>query len=165
MWQGRRAVATYTLIALVAAVGIGLAIYVVVTNRNATTALDQTLPQMVSDYGANARIVKLDVADDDIGYDVVLPNGSLHHRRYLLSGENRQTDDFTATANGSQLRSARLRLSAIPQRVLDTLLKRVAAPVDSSLWSATLTGQTWTIKTGAATWQARYDGTGLHQLS
>src|SRR6185312_16302996 len=46
--------------------------------------LKETLPQMVSDFGAATQVVEIGVAHDNVDYKVIPRDGQLHIRNYDL---------------------------------------------------------------------------------
>jgi hypothetical protein len=153
-----------------AAVGIYFGVFF---KGGSSYTLQETLPKMVSDFGANARTVEILASTDNVKYEVIGADGLLHTHVYGLeysrvvgggTGKTRKTTNSIRRATAGELRDARVRLGEIAPGVVDKLLARVGFPHQGS--SATLTGDTWTLESGARPfdkYQARYDGTGLRQ--
>jgi hypothetical protein len=136
-------------------------------------SLQETLPQMVSDFGAHARVVELQDSTDDIVFRVIGSDGLLHERDYQLqfsetsdggTGKTRHVSNSESRPSTSDRRHAKVTLGQIPSGIVDKLLSAVGFPKDGS--SATLTGSTWMLESGARPfdkYEARYDGSRLHQ--
>lgn len=140
----------------------------------------ETLPKMVSDFGANARVADIDVSVGDVDavvYQVIGTDGRVHLRDYRLgtfhrhhSGytNNRQIVNSVRDATANDLRNAQVRLGDIRPGVVDELFKKLGFRQFGG--TATLDGRTrtWTLRSDSLArkfdeWEARYDGTGLHQ--
>jgi hypothetical protein len=169
---------------IVGVVVVGFVIWLITFIISNTTAytLQGTLPKMIADFGANARVVKIDVnreeeEDQHVVYDVIGADGQLHQRSYVLSqspSNNGGTDSGTYVRNAvrmptaAELSGAQLHLGQIPAGVVDELYGKVGFPSDDS--HATLTGERWALSTQATSgakffdkYEARYDGRELRQ--
>jgi hypothetical protein len=136
-------------------------------------SLQETLPKMVSAFGSDARAVQILVSSDNVSYEVIARDGLLHRRVYNLlfsrvvrgrTGKSREINDSVRKATASELSEAQLTLGQLAAGVVENLYHRVNFPSQGS--SATLTGETWSIQSGVRPfdkYEARYDGTGLHQ--
>jgi hypothetical protein len=155
-------------------VGAGVGVYFAFFFKGGSPyTLQETLPQMISDYGANARVVQLQDSTDDITYRVLGPDGLLHERDYELqfsrtagggTGKTRHISNSVSKPSASDVSGAQVRLGQISSGIVDKLFSEVRFPSNGS--SATLHGGTWTLESGARPfdrYEARYDGSGLHQ--
>lgn len=155
-------------------VGAGVGIYFAFFFKGGSPyTLQETLPQMISDYGPSARVVQLQDSTDDITYRVIGPDGLLHERDYELqfsrtagggTGMTRHISNSVSKPSASDVSGAQVRLGQISSGIVDKLFLEVGFPSNGS--SATLHGDTWTLESGARPfdrYEARYDGTGLHQ--
>jgi len=133
----------------------------------------ETLPGMVSSFGADARVVQILVSSDNVAYEVITRDGRLHKRVYNLqssrvvgggTGNTRKVENVVRNPTASERRRARVTLGELAPGVVDALYHRVNFPNQGS--SATLTGETWVLQSGARAfdqYEARYDGTRLLQ--
>jgi hypothetical protein len=134
----------------------------------------ETLPHVVSDFGANARVADIRVSADDVVYEVMTSDGLVHVRDYHLADRPaesnsgrphyRQIRNSVRDTTAADLRNAQLRLGDIPPGVVAKLF--VQLRYSQSAGNATLEGKTWTLESDARLfdqYEARYDGTGLHQ--
>ena len=173
MGWGRTSVRNVAFTAL-GLVGGGVGIYFAFFFKGGSPyTLQETLPEMISDYGRNARVVELQDSTDDIVYRVIASDGLLHERDYELqfsetsnggTGMTRHTSNSVSKPSASDVSSAQVRLGQISSGIVDKLLSEVGFPSNGS--SATLDGDTWTLESGARPfdkYEARYDGSGLHQ--
>jgi len=73
--------------------------------------LQETLPKMVSDFGARARVVQISVSSQNVDYQVIPADGQLHIRNYdIVSFEesagvtayNRKVTNVVRTATPRQ---------------------------------------------------------------
>jgi hypothetical protein len=164
-------------IASVAAGGCGL---VGGNSSDPPYTFQETLPKMVSDFGASARVADIDVSVGDVDavvYAVIGTDGRVHMRDYRLgtfhrhhSGftNNRQIVNSVRAATANDLRNAQVRLGDIPPGVVDKLFRKLGFRRFGG--SAMLDGRTgtWTLSSDELSreydkWEARYDGAGLHQ--
>jgi hypothetical protein len=158
-------------VALVAAL-IGVAILVQLTvgpnGGLKPYGLKETLPEMVSSFGANARVVEIIVDDSGAYYQVIGADHRLHIRDYGIveseieagtEGYNRKTTNFVRAPTAAESRGAVLTLAQVDPDVGDRLYSKVGFPHQGS--SATLTGRSWFLESGAHTehrYVAQYDG-------
>jgi hypothetical protein len=131
--------------------------------------LQETLPQMVSSFGANARVVEISVGSSGVYYQVIGADRRLHIRDYSIveseieaatTGFNRKTSNFVRAPTARESRSAVLTLGQIDPSAVDSLYSKVGFPRQGS--SATLTGRSWFLVSGAHPehrYVAAYDGT------
>jgi hypothetical protein len=137
-------------------------------------SVQDTLPHVVSDFGANARVADIRVnGANDILYEIMATNGLVHVRDYRLSyvrlqhsgrTHYRHVVNFVRDATALDLRNAQVRLGDIPSGVVAKVFARLRFAPDAA--SATLEGKTWTLSSDTSVfnrYQARYDGTRLHQ--
>jgi hypothetical protein len=130
--------------------------------------LQETLPQMVATFGANARVVEIIVGSSGTYYQVIGADRQLHVRDYSIVeseidagtyGYNRKTSDFVRAPTGGETHSAVLTLGQIDPGVVDRLYDKVGFPRQGS--SATLTARSWFLESGAQPehrFLAAYDG-------
>jgi hypothetical protein len=135
--------------------------------------LQETLPQMVASFGANARVVEIIVGSSGVYYQVIGADGQLHIRDYSIIeseidagtyGYNRKTSTFVRAPTAAESRSAVLTLGQVDPGVVDSLYRRVGFPRQGS--SATLTGRSWFLESGAQPehrFVAAYSGGGLQR--
>jgi hypothetical protein len=152
---------------LVAVALVGLVVYLVANPVDTTSPLNQTLPQTVSTFGVGARVVELVVGNDYVHYQLIPADGHLHRRDdYIAGDQGWSVQGSVRGATATERQDAQLRLGDVPRRVVDKLYSRLGIGVHDTFSTATLTGDTWTIKRGfgdSDLWQARYDGSGLRQ--
>lgn len=163
------------LVALTAAV-TGVAIVLGAADPNGGLkpyGLQETLPKMVSSFGANARVVKIIVGSSGVYYQVIGSDHRLHIRDYSIvqseieagtTGYNRKTSDFARAPTSAESRSAVLTLSQLDPSAVDGLYGKVGFPREGS--SATLTGRSWFLESGAQPehrFVAAYNGSGLQR--
>jgi hypothetical protein len=169
---------------IVAVLVVGFVIWLITFIISNTTAytLQGTLPKMIADFGANARVVEIDLdreedKDQHVLYDVIGADGQLHQRSYVLSQSptnNGGTGSGTYVRNAvrmptaAELSGAQLHLGQIPPGVVDELYGKVGFPSNDS--HITLTGETWALSTQETSgdkffdrYEARYDGSELRQ--
>jgi hypothetical protein len=169
---------------IVAVAVVGFVIWFITFIISNTTAytLQATLPKMIADFGANARVVRIDVnreedEDQHVLYEVIGADGRLHQRSYVLSqsptgdggtGSGTYVRNAVRMPTAAEVRGARLHLGQIPPGVVDELYGKVGFPSTDS--HATLTGETWALSTQEASgakfsdkYEARYDGSELRQ--
>jgi hypothetical protein len=112
--------------------------------------LRETLPEMVSSFGANARVVEIVVDDSGSYYQVIGADHRLHIRDYAIAeseiearteGYNRKTTNFVRAPTAAESRGAVLTLAQVDPGVVDELYSKVGFPHQGS--SATLTGRSW----------------------
>lgn len=135
--------------------------------------LQDTLPQMVASFGANARVVEIIVGSSGVYYQVIGADRQLHIRDYAIVeseidagtyGYNRKTSNFVRAPTASESRSAVLTLRQVDPGVVDRLYSKVGFPRQGS--SATLTGRSWFLASGAQPehrFVAAYSGTGVQR--
>jgi len=118
--------------------------------------LHETLPEMVSSFGASARVVEIIVDDSGAYYQVIGADHRLHIRDYAIveseieagtEGYNRKTTNFVRAPTTAESRGAVLTLAQVDPGVVDTLYSKVGFPHQGS--SATLTGRSWFLESGA----------------
>jgi len=118
--------------------------------------LHETLPEMVSSFGANARVVEIIVDDSGAYYQVIGSDHRLHIRDYAIveseieagtQGYNRKTTNFVRAPTAAESHSAALTLAQVDPDVVDRLYGKVGFPHQGS--SATLTGRAWFLESGA----------------
>jgi len=130
--------------------------------------LQETLAQMVSSFGPNARVVEIIVGSSGIYYQVIGADHQLHIRDYSIAeseieagteGFNRKTTNDVRAPTAAESRSAVVTLGQLDPGVVDSLYSKVGFPRQGS--SATLTGRSWFLQSGAQTGQrfvAAYNG-------
>jgi hypothetical protein len=135
--------------------------------------LQETLPQMVASFGANARVVEISVGSSGVYYQVIGADRQLHTRDYEIvqseieagtTGYNRKTSNFVRAPTAAELHNAMLTLSQINPGVVDRLYSKLGFPRVGS--GATLTGRSWFLESGAQTghqFVAAYGGGGLQR--
>ena len=120
--------------------------------------LQETLPEMVASFGANAHVVEIIVGSSGVYYQVIGADRQLHTRDYTIVesevdagtyGYNRKTRNFVRAPTTSESRSAVLTLGQVDPGVVDRLYSKVGFPRQGS--SATLTGRSWFLESGAQT--------------
>jgi hypothetical protein len=118
--------------------------------------LQETLPKVVSSFGANARVVKIIVDSSGIYYQVIAADHRLHIRDYSIAqseieagttGYNRKTSNFVRAPTAAESGSAVLTLSQLDPSAVDSLYSKVGFSREGS--SATLTGRSWFLASGA----------------
>ena len=118
--------------------------------------LKETLPEMVSSFGANARVVEVIVDSSGAYYQVIGADHQLHIRDYAIveseisagtEGYNRKTTNFVRAPTAAESRGAVLTLAQLDPGVVDRLYGKVGFPHQGS--SATLTGRSWFLQSGA----------------
>ncbi|MGZ6559324.1 MAG: hypothetical protein ACXVH1_07120 [Solirubrobacteraceae bacterium] len=118
--------------------------------------LQDTLPQTVASFGANARVVEIIVGSSGVYYQVIGADRQLHLRDYMIAeseidagtyGYNRKTRNFVRAPTAAESRSAMLTLGQLDPRAVDRLYSKVGFPRQGS--SATLTGRSWFLESGA----------------
>lgn len=118
--------------------------------------LKETLPEMVSSFGANARVVEVIVDSSGAYYQVIGADHQLHIRDYAIveseisagtEGYNRKTTNFVRAPTAAESRGAVLTLAHLDAGVVDRLYGKVGFPHQGS--SATLTGRSWFLQSGA----------------
>jgi hypothetical protein len=135
--------------------------------------LQETLPQMVAAFGANARVVEIIVGSSGVYYQVIGADRRLHIRDYSIAeseieagtyGYSRKTRNFVRALTAAESRSAVLTLGQIDPGVVDSLYRTVGFPRQGS--SATLTGRSWFLESGAQPehrFVAAYTGGGVRR--
>jgi hypothetical protein len=135
--------------------------------------LQETLPQMVASFGANARVVEVIVGSSGVYYQVIGADRHLHIRDYSIVeseidagtyGYNRKTRNFVRAPTAAESRSAVLTLGQVDPGVVDSLYSKVGFPRQGS--SATLTGRSWFLESGAQPehrFVAAYSGAGVQR--
>ena len=130
--------------------------------------LHETLPQMVSSFGPNARVVEIIVGSSGIYYQVIGADHQLHIRDYTIAeseidagteGFNRKTTNDVRAPTVAESRGAVVTLGQLDPGVVDALYRKVGFPRQGS--SATLTGRSWFLESGAHTghrFVAAYNG-------
>jgi hypothetical protein len=159
------------LVALTAA-ATGVAILLGATDPNGGLkpyGLQQTLPQMVSSFGSNARIVEIIVGSSGVYYQVIGADRRLHIRDYSIvesevdaatTGFNHKTGNYVRAPTAGESRSAVLTLGQIDPSAVDSLYSKVGFSRQGS--GATLTGRSWFLASGAHPehrYVAAYNGT------
>ena len=135
--------------------------------------LQETLPEMVASFGANARVVEIIVDDSGVYYQVIAADRRLHIRDYSIVeseveagtyGYNRKTSNFVRAPTAAESRSAGLTLGQVDPGVVDSLFSKVGFPRQGS--GATLTGRSWFLDSGAQPehrFVAAYTGGGVQR--
>jgi len=157
-----------------ALVGGGIGIYFAYFFKGGSPySFRETLPQMVSSFGADARVVQIQVSSDNVDYQVITRNSQLRDRAYILrlsrvqgggTGNTREVENSARAPTAREQREARVTLSQLAPGVVESMYREVNFPSQGS--SATLSGETWLLQSGARPfdrYEARYDGTDLHQ--
>jgi hypothetical protein len=133
--------------------------------------LQQTLPEMTASFGPGARVVEIIVGSSGVYYQVIGADHKLHIRDYAIvqyeieagtEGYNRKTTDTVRALTPAESRGAVVTLGRLDPGVVDRLYEETGFPRQGS--SATLTGRTWFLQSGAqpdTRFIARYDGAGL----
>jgi len=153
-------------------IGIGvifIMLAIVGCGGSSSSVLGHSLPSMVHDFGAGARVVRLDIAKDRVDYEVLASDGTLHRRVYACGTQScpdTSADVPVIKPSAVELRTAAVQLSAISPGVVDKLLSRIGVAANAS--DVRLEGDTWTITSSERAgdvWQARYDGAGLELVN
>ena len=162
-----------TVVALVAA-----AIGIYIATKTGTEGikpytLQETLPQMVSDFGAKARVVEISTSGQNVDFQVIPGDGQLHIRNYDIvsseisagtTGYNRKVTNVVRAPSAAEAAQAQVTLGQIPPGVVDRLLHRVGfSPGDTSV---ILSGRSWVLETYKGPsdgYVAAFDGSGVHR--
>jgi hypothetical protein len=143
---------------LAAVVGVAIAGYATSGSNGGLKpyGLQETLPQMVASFGANAHVVEIIVGSSGVYYQVIGADRRLHIRDYSIVesevdagtyGYNRKTRNFVRAPTASESSGAVLTLGQVDPSVVDRLYSKVGFPRQGS--SATLTGRAWFLESGA----------------
>jgi hypothetical protein len=143
---------------IAALIGVAIAVQLTTGPNGGLKAygLHETLPEMVSSFGAHARVVEIIVDDSGAYYQVIGADHRLHIRDYAIveseieagtEGYNRKTTNFVRAPTTAESRGAVLTLAQVDPGVVDTLYSKVGFPHQGS--SATLTGRSWFLESGA----------------
>lgn len=136
--------------------------------------LQETLPQMVSDFGAKAKVVQISVSHDDVDYQVIPSDGRLHIRNYDVvsyevsagtTGYNRKVSNDVRAPTRAETGQARVTLDQIDPGVADRLLDEVGFSRSDS--TATLSGNVWLLDSyhgPSDDYVAAVDGTGVRHV-
>ncbi len=164
-----------TVVALVAAV---VGIYVATKTSGGggggiqPYTLQETLPKMVSDFGAKARVVQISTSSQNVDFKVIPSDGRLHIRNYDVvqseidagtTGYNRKVTDVVRAPTAAEAAQARVTLGQIDPGVVDRLLHKVGFSRDDS--SVILSGSSWVLETykgPSDDYVAAFDGSGVH---
>jgi hypothetical protein len=135
--------------------------------------LQETLPKMVSDFGAKARIVQILTSDQSVDFRVIPSDGQLHIRNYDVVeadddagtvGYNRKVTNVVRAPTSAEAAQAQVTLGQIDPGVVDRLLHKVGfSPGDTSV---ILSGRSWVLDTYKGTsddYVASFDGSGVHR--
>jgi hypothetical protein len=135
--------------------------------------LQETLPQMVRDFGAKARIVQILTSDQSVDFRVIPSDGQLHIRNYDVVeadddagtvGYNRKVTNVVRAPTSAEAAQAQVTLGQIPPGVVDRLLHRVGFSAGDT--SVILSGRSWvldTYKGPSDEYVASFDGSGVHR--
>jgi hypothetical protein len=161
--------------AVVALVAAALGIYI--ASRTAgggikPYTLGETLPKMVADFGAQARVVQISYSADNVDFQVIPRDGRLHIRNYDVveseidagtTGYNRKVTNVVRAPSAAEAAQARVTLGQIEPGVVDALLHKVGFARHDS--SAILSGASWLLETykgPSDDYVASFDGSGVH---
>src|ERR1700729_859257 len=162
----------WTVVALTAA---ALGIYIAIGGPGSPLkpyTLGETLPKMVADFGAQARIVQISYSEDNVDFQVIPRDGRLHVRNYDVveseidagtTGYNRKVTDFVRAPTAAEAAQARVTLGQIDPGVADRLLHKVGFSRSDS--SAILSGASWRLETykgPSDDYVASFDGSSVH---
>jgi hypothetical protein len=134
--------------------------------------LHNTLPEMISEFGGNARVVSITVSSVGVHYEVIGSDGQVKVRDYGIhtsesiegTAKSHEVTNTQRAATSAERKSAQVRLSQFDAGVVDELYGQVAFPSSSS--SATFADGHWLLQSGSHPfdkYEARFDGSGLHQ--
>src|ERR1700743_296735 len=96
--------------------------------------MQETLPQMVSDFGAKARVVQISTSGQNVDFQVIPGDGQLHIRNYDIvqyegeagtPGFNGKGTNGCRSPTAAQSAQARVTLGQIDAGVVDRLLHKV----------------------------------------
>jgi hypothetical protein len=99
--------------------------------------LKETLAEMLSSFGANARVVEVIVDSSGAYYQVIGADHQLHIRDYAIveseisagtEGYNRKTTNFVRAPTAAESHGAVLTLAQLDPGVVDTLYGKVGFP-------------------------------------
>ena len=162
--------------AVVALAAAALGIYFATKTSNEGLkpyTLQETLPEMVRDFGATARIVQLSTSDQSVDFRVIPSDGQLHIRNYDVVesdddagtiGYNRKVANVVRAPSAAEAAQAQVTLGQIDPGVVDRLLHRVGFSADDS--SVILSGRSWVLETYKGPsdgYVASFDGSGVHR--
>ena len=134
--------------------------------------LGETLPKMVADFGAHARVVQISYSADNVDFQVIPRDGRLHIRNYDVveseidagtTGYNRKVTDVVRAPTAAEAAQARVTLGQIEPGVVDRLLRKVGFARHDS--SAVFSGASWLLETykgPSDDYVASFDGSGVH---
>ena len=134
--------------------------------------LRETLPKMVADFGARARIVQISASADNLDFRVIPGDGRLHIRNYDVveseidagtTGYNRKVTNVVRAPTAAEVAQARVTLGQIDPGVVDRLLHKVGFSRNDS--SVVLSGASWVLETYTGPsddYVASFDGSGVH---
>jgi len=137
--------------------------------------LNETLPQMVSDFGAATQVVEISVAHDNVDYKVIPRDGQLHIRNYDLvqyeiqagtAGYNRKVTNVVRAPTAGETSQAHATLGQIDPEVTDRLLHKVGFSRNGS--SARLDGLAWVLESvqgPSNAYIATLDGGHVHRVN
>ena len=165
----------WTVVALTAA---ALGIYIAIAGTGDPLkpyTLRETLPKMVADFGAQARIVQISYSEDNVDFQVIPRDGRLHIRNYDVveseidagtTGYNRKVTDFVRAPTAAEAAQARVTLGQIDPGVVDRLLHKVGFSRGDS--SVILSGHSWVVENyqgPSNAYVAAVDGTDVRHLN
>ena len=174
MGRGMRA-GLGTVVALVAAV---LGIYIATKAGGGGIkpyTLQETLPRMVADFGAKARVVQISTSGQNVDFQVIPGDGQLHIRNYDIvsseisagtTGYNRKVTNVVRAPTATETTQARVTLGQIDAGVVDRLLQRVG--FDRNDTSVILSGGSWVLENyqgPSSAYVAAVDGSNVRHLN
>jgi hypothetical protein len=172
--RGGIRVRLWTLVGLVVA---GVVVYVAVKTAGGGVkpyTLQETLPKMVSDFGAKARVVQISVSEDNVDFQVIGGDEQLHIRNYDVveseissgtTGYNRKVTNFVRAPTSTETSGARVTLGQIDPGVVDRLFHKVGFSRGDS--GAILGGSSWVLDSyrgSSDDYVAAVDGSGVHHV-
>ena len=164
-----------TVVALVAAaVGIYIATKTSSEGIKGYT-LQETLPQMVSDFGPKARVVQISTSGQNVDFQVIPGDGQLHIRNYDIvqyeveagtTGYNRKVTNVVRAPTAAQSAQARVTLGQIDAGVVNRLLHKVGFSRGDT--SVILSGGSWVLENyqgPSQAYVAAVDGSNVRHLN
>ncbi len=129
---------------------------------------EETLPLMVEDFGADTKVLSIDVGSS-VTYAVLPRPDSVHVRRYYVEigpgaepgagsvGRTRKVEDSQRELSPGEARRASVALGALDPDVLSTLREQLELP---ERFMAQLRGDRWLLWAASGeAYEARHDGT------
>ncbi len=129
--------------------------------------LREGLPALVSEFGTDARVLRLEEnrrAGTSLDYEVIGSDNRLHRGIRRLDPYNGGTGVLgigERRPTAAEWQQAQVQLGDIPADVVDVLFSEVTHAGGTDPSAARFTGQEWTIVTDQGEWRAHYDGSDL----